>query len=143
MRPPGPIFYMPHLPPILVVDDDPEDTYFLRRALKNADIPNPVIGCGDGEEAVAFLESAAFGGQRPCLVFLDLKMARMNGFEFLAWIRAHTEFDDLKVIVLSSSRLEDDRVRALALGAHDYLVKFPPSSVLAPLVAGALANCSL
>lgn len=128
-------------PPILVIDDEPSDTYFLRRALKAAGIPNPVIGCADGEEAVSFLEGAKFGGQRPCLIFLDMKMPRMNGPEFLAWIREHAEFADLKIIVVSSSDLLEDRTRALALGAHDYLLKFPAPAELASAVAQALADC--
>lgn len=131
---------MPSHPPILVIDDEPTDTYFLRRALKQAGIPNPVIGCGDGEEAVTFLESAKFGGQRPCLIFLDMKMPRMNGPEFLAWIRDHTEFADLKIVVLSSSNLQQDRERAMGLGAHDYLVKFPQPVELAALVGNVLAD---
>lgn len=131
---------MPSHPPILVIDDEPTDTYFLRRALKQAGIPNPVIGCGDGEEAVTFLESAKFGGQRPCLIFLDMKMPRMNGPEFLAWIRDHAEFADLKIVVLSSSNLPQDRERAMGLGAHDYLVKFPQPAELAALVGNVLAD---
>jgi CheY-like chemotaxis protein len=133
---------MPSPAPILVVDDEPTDTYFLRRALKQAGIPNPVIGCADGEEAVSFLESAKFGGQRPCLIFLDMKMPRMNGPEFLAWIRGHAEFADLKIIVLSSSARPEDRSQALALGAHEYMVKFPTDRELATNIAGALADCT-
>jgi CheY-like chemotaxis protein len=133
---------MPEYSPILVVDDEPTDTYFLRRALKDAGMPNPVIGCGDGEEAVAFLESAKFGGQRPCLVFLDMKMPRMNGPEFLKWIRAHSEFDELKVVVLSSSDRPEDRAQAMALGAYDYLVKFPTAAQLSVSIADALADCA-
>ncbi len=128
--------------PILVVDDAPDDTYFLRRALKQAEITNPVIGCSNGEEAVSFLESARFGGQRPGLVFLDLRMPRMDGFEFLRWLRSHIEFADLKVIVLSSSPLDEDRIRAAELGCHDYVVKFPPAEVLGRMVATALADCA-
>lgn len=133
---------MPNPPPILVVDDEPTDTYFLRRALKQAGILNPVIGCSDGEEAVTFLESARFGGQRPCLVFLDMKMPRMNGPEFLAWLREQPEFDELKVVVLSSSALASDREKALSLGAHDYLIKFPPPADLAAVIEHALADCA-
>jgi CheY-like chemotaxis protein len=133
---------MPSHPPILVVDDEPSDTYFLRRALKEAGIPNPVIGCADGEEATTFLESAKFGGQQPCLIFLDMKMPRMNGPEFLAWIREHQEFADLKIVVVSSSNLPEDRAKAMALGAYDYLVKFPPAAELAATIAGALADCA-
>lgn len=133
---------MPSHPPILVVDDEPTDTYFLRRALKQAGLPNPVIGCSDGEEAVTFLESARFGGQRPCLIFLDMKMPRMNGPEFLAWLREQPEFADLKVVVLSSSALASDRERALALGAHDYLIKFPPPAELGEAIGHALADCT-
>lgn len=133
---------MPTHSPILVVDDDPADTYFLRRALKQAGIPNPVIGCGDGEEAIRFLEGAKFGGQRPCLIFLDLKMPRMNGFEFLEWIRAAEEFAEMKVVVVSSSDLPEDRERALGAGANEYLVKFPPPAKIAESIAGALAGCA-
>jgi CheY-like chemotaxis protein len=128
--------------PILVIDDEPEDTYFLRRALKGAGITNPVIGCGDGEEAVSFLEGAKFGGQRPCLVFVDLKMPRMDGFEFLAWVRSHSEFEDLKVIVISSSARTEDEERARALGAHAYLVKFPKPDVLVRELSSALVDCA-
>jgi CheY-like chemotaxis protein len=134
---------MQNRPPILVVDDDPNDTYFLRRTLKAAGIANPVIGCGDGQDAANFLESAKFGGQRPCLVFLDVKMPRMDGFEFLAWIRGHVEFADLKIVMLSGSDRAEDRARALALGAHDYLVKFPPPESLQQMITGALADCPM
>jgi len=129
--------------PILVVDDEPTDTYLLRRALRDAGVPNPVIGCGDGEEAVQFLEGAKFGGQRPALIFLDMKMPRMNGPEFLTWIRSHPEFSDLKIVVVSSSSLPEDRNQALALGASEYLVKFPPAPKLAQLVADALTGAPL
>lgn len=139
---PLPNFHMPSIPPILVVDDEPTDTYFLRRTLKQAGVPNPVIGCGDGEEAISFLESAKFGGQRPCLIFLDMKMPRMNGPEFLTWIRGHAEFADLKIIVVSSSARPEDRSQALALGAHDYVVKFPAAAELLPVINGALAGCA-
>jgi len=131
---------MPLSAPILVVDDEPTDTYLLRRTLKEAGVANPVIGCSDGEEAIRFLEGAKFGGQRPSLIFLDMKMPRMNGPEFLAWIRSHAEFADLPIIVISSSTLPDDRDRAMALGAYDYLVKFPPAAQLRDLVATALAG---
>jgi CheY-like chemotaxis protein len=131
---------MPSPAPILVVDDEPTDTYLLRRALRDAGVPNPVIGCGDGEEATEFLESAKFGGQRPVLIFLDMKMPRMNGPEFLAWVRSHPAFSDLKIVVVSSSSRPEDRAQALELGAHEYLVKFPPAPKLAQLVATVLAH---
>jgi CheY-like chemotaxis protein len=132
---------MPTHSPILVVDDEPTDTYFLRRALNQAGIPNPVIGCADGEEAVSFLEGAKFGGQRPCLIFLDMKMPRMNGPEFLTWVRDNPDFIDIKIVMLSSSALAEDRDRALSLGAQDYLVKFPAPAELASVIAHALASC--
>lgn len=129
---------MPSTSPILVVDDQPSETYFVRRALKAAGLSNPVIGCGDRGEAVAFLESAKFGGQQPCLVLLDLSMPRINGFAFLAWIRSQPELSQLKIVVLTNSSRDDDRDRAAALGAHDYLVKFPRADTLAATVATAL-----
>lgn len=126
--------HSPAIPPVLVVDDQADDTYLLRRALGKAGVKNPVTGCASAEEAIEFLTSAKFGGVKPCLVLLDINMPRMNGFELLRWIRSQPELKSLRVAMLTSSALDRDRERARAEGADDYLIKFPPAEKLAAVV---------
>lgn len=129
------------LPPILVADDESSDVFFLRRALLKAGVPNPIIGVADGEELLAFLNGATFGGLIPCALFLDIKMPRMGGFDALAAIRRHPSLAGLKVIMLTGSDLQADVDRAKDLGADAFLTKFPPPEKLATVLRdlGALA----
>ena len=124
----------PSLPPILVCDDESNDVFLLRRALMKAGITNPIIGVADGEELLEFLNGATFGGLIPCVLFLDIKMPRMGGFEALTAIRSHPSLAALKVVMLTSSDLPADLERARTLGADSYLVKFPTPERLAQVL---------
>lgn len=84
----------------------------------------------DGEQAIAYLtRQLPYTDDRlyPCpdVILLDLKMPKLNGFDFLKWLRAQSERDLhlLPVVVLSSSNLQEDVKKAYALGANSYLVK--------------------
>jgi CheY-like chemotaxis protein len=70
----------------------------------------------------------------PALLVLDLKMPRMNGFDVLAWLRRRPEFDELAVVVLSSSSLPEDIDKAQKLGADDCKVKCGDLHKLSKLV---------
>jgi CheY-like chemotaxis protein len=118
------------LPPILVADDDEDDTFFIERLIKKTGVPNPVRTFDDGSEVVNFL-----GGSRlstpagrlrcPRLLFLDLNMRGLGGLGFLEWARQQKELAPLTIVVLSNSNEPAIVARALELGAHRYLVKYP------------------
>jgi CheY-like chemotaxis protein len=113
---------------ILVAEDFEYDIVLLKLALQRANIANPIIVVRDGAEAVACLKGGgafADGGQFPVpgILFLDLKMPRMDGFQLLEWLQAHPQFHDLLVVVLTARCELQDINQAYALGAHSYLVK--------------------
>jgi CheY-like chemotaxis protein len=114
--------------PILIADDDANDIFFLRRAFTKAGLPVSVQDVPDGEKAIEYLSGLNSYADRaqfplPVLLFLDLKMPKINGFEVLEWLRTRSDLRNLKVIVLSSSGLQNDIQKAHALGAHDYRIK--------------------
>jgi CheY-like chemotaxis protein len=87
----------------------------------------------DGRAAVEYLSGAGAYGDRkeyplPSVVVLDLNLPAMPGFEVLKWMRNHPDFARTPVVVFSSSTREDDRVKALELGANAFVGK--PSSGL-------------
>jgi CheY-like chemotaxis protein len=111
-------------PSVLLVEDSPDDAYFFNRALRLACVPCSVTHVSNGREAVNLLVVAnATGAKLPDVIFLDLKMPVMSGFDVLEWLQQQSFASGLKVFVLSGSNQQDDRVRAQALGASGYLVK--------------------
>jgi CheY-like chemotaxis protein len=118
------------LPPILVADDDEDDTFFIERLIRKTGVQNPVLTFDDGTEVVNFLGGARLStpaGRLRCprLLFLDLKMRGLGGFGFLEWARQQKDLKALTIVVLSNSNESEVVARALALGAHRYLVKYP------------------
>ena len=114
--------------PILLADDDENDTFFLRRALTLCRLGNPLIAVHDGQEAVDYLAGVGPYADRgthplPGLFLLDLKMPKMSGFDVLVWLTTRPDFKELPVVVLSSSAEDSDIRRARELGADDYQVK--------------------
>jgi CheY-like chemotaxis protein len=109
---------------VLMVDDSVVDAMMVSEALISMqDVDLHVVH--SGAEALAYLhgEGAHFGAPRPRLILLDVGMPRMNGHETLARIRAEHEFDDIPVIMFSSSVLREDRDKAAARLATAYLAK--------------------
>ena len=111
---------------ILLVEDSPDDVFFFQRVLKKSGEECDYTHLADGGEAVELLESMArqeSSSSQSILMFLDLKMPVLNGFDVLSWIREKGFPHPLHVVVLSGSDDPRDRERAQALGAADYLVK--------------------
>ncbi|MCR6655740.1 MAG: response regulator [Opitutus sp.] len=130
------------LPPILIADDDADDQFLLRRALQKAKVENPIVTFNDGDDLLQFLTAGTAPeqshGAPPCLLFLDLNMPRMTGFDVLATL-AHAKLGrGLKTVVVSSSSREEDVERAKRLGASEYLIKFPGPETFGRIVADAL-----
>ena len=124
---------------ILLVDDNEDDLYALRRALKKAGIANPQQVVTDGQQAIDYLAGAGRFADRgqfplPFLVFLDLKMPFRGGFEVLGWIREQPALASMVVIVLTGSDETKVHQRAYALGARSYLVKPPQPADLRSII---------
>ena len=113
---------------ILLVEDNPDDVFFMGRAMKGAELTNPVQVVETGEEAVAYLSGEGeFADRakfpRPCLILLDLKLPGKTGLEVLEWFRAQEGSANVIVVVLTTSREPRDIAEAYRLGANAYLVK--------------------
>ncbi|HMF30703.1 MAG TPA: response regulator [Candidatus Lokiarchaeia archaeon] len=113
---------------ILLVEDNPDDVTLTKRALKKANILNELVVVRDGVEALEFLFGEGDYTERdisivPEVILLDLKMPRMNGLETLERIRADDRTKLLPVVVLTTSKEEQDIISSYDLGANSYIVK--------------------
>lgn len=123
---------------ILLVEDNEDDVFLMKRALKGARVINPLYVVEDGQEAVDYLGGTGKFADRenyplPAVVFLDLKLPYISGHDVLAWIRGRKDLDSLVVIVLTSSNESSDLSRCYALGANSYVVKPPTPEQLEEL----------
>ena len=123
---------------ILLVEDNEDDVFLMKRALQGARVVNPLHVVEDGQEALDYLSGNGKFADReshplPAVVFLDLKLPYISGHDVLAWIRQQKEFESLVVIVLTSSNEASDLSRCYALGANSYLVKPPTPDQLEDL----------
>jgi len=114
--------------PILLVEDNPDDEALTLRALKKNHIGNQIIVARDGAEAIDYLHAtgAHLGrdvAQQPAVILLDLKLPKIDGLEVLKRIRGNPLTAMLPVVVLTSSREDQDLVRSYSLGANSYVRK--------------------
>ena len=113
---------------VLMAEDDEHDIVATKRAWKKHQIANPLYIVQDGEECLDFLYrtgkySESSSTPRPDILLLDLKMPKMDGLAVLKRIREDKELHHLPVIILTTSKAEEDRVRSYELGANAYIVK--------------------
>jgi len=122
-------------PLILLVEDSPDDVFFLKRALRHAQVEADLRVVSNGREAQDYLSGdAPYADRRkhplPWLVLLDLRMPLMSGLEVLAWIRSRPDLSTLSVIVLTSSLEDSEMQRTFELGVVSYLVKPPTAEMV-------------
>jgi len=112
---------------ILLVEDDSGDVRLALEVLRELHMAERCVVVNDGEEAIDFLHARGAYSQRapgmPRVIVLDLKMPRVDGFEFLEQIKVDPRFKLIPVVVLTSSREERDVQRAYGLGVNSYAVK--------------------
>lgn len=113
---------------ILYADDDEDDRMLTRDALRESRLANTLFTVHDGEELVDFLKHRGkFADEakapRPDIILLDLQMPRKNGREALEEIKKDPELRRIPVVILTTSKSEEDIVRTYDLGASSYITK--------------------
>jgi len=109
---------------LLLVEDSPSDVRLVREALKATSIPVEITLARDGVEATDYLHQAEVGlADRPDLVLLDLNLPRKNGREVLAEVKSSPNLKRTPVLVMTSSRSDDDVTAAYSLNANCYIAK--------------------
>lgn len=113
---------------ILVAEDDPEDRQFTREAFQESHLANDLRFVEDGEELLDYLfrrgkYTDPASSPRPGLLLLDLNMPKTDGWQALEEIKADPAFDALRVIVMTTSKAEEDILRTYRLSAASFITK--------------------
>ena len=115
------------LKPILLVEDNPKDLELTLIALEKSQLANEVVIVRDGAEALDYLNIRGQYQNRPsgnpAVILLDLKLPKVDGLEVLRHIRENPQLLGLPVVMLTSSREEQDLLRSYELGVNAYVVK--------------------
>ncbi len=118
----------PHVVEILLVEDNPQDLELALRALRKANLTNRIHTVRDGAEALDFIfcEGEHAGRKiedRPKVILLDLKLPKVDGLEVLKRIKSDPRTKMIPVVVLTSSKEQNDVVESYQLGVNSYIVK--------------------
>jgi two-component system response regulator len=113
---------------ILLVEDNPDDEELTLLAFKKSNIANEMVVARDGEEALDYLFGTGTYAERdlsvmPTVILLDLKLPKVDGLEVLKRLRAHEHTRRLPVVILTSSREQQDVLESYNLGANSYIRK--------------------
>ena len=118
---------MTELKRILLAEDNSKDVELTLEALDECKLANEVVVVGDGAEALDYLYArgkyAGRNGNYPAVVLLDLKMPKVDGLEVLKTIKSDERLRSIPVVMLTSSREEQDLVKSYKLGVNAYVVK--------------------
>ncbi len=105
---------------ILLLEDDLVDVMTVKRAIKQLNISNELVVKENGEEGLNYLKAAE---DLPGIIFLDINMPKMNGIEFLQEIKKNDEWVQIPVIVLTTSKDQQDKLKTFKLGISGYMIK--------------------
>ena len=110
---------------IVVADDDPDDREMIVEALAKSHLNNPICCVEDGAELIEYLNGCTGHGaaRLPGLILLDLNMPRMDGREAIAEIRRSPHLCSIPIVVLTTSKAEEDIFRAYELGVNSFITK--------------------
>ena len=113
---------------VLYVEDEESDVLLMELAFRRAGLGQALQAVGNGQEAIDYLSGSGAYADRaqhplPRVVLLDLNLPLISGFEVLRWLKGQPGLGNLPAVVFTSSSREEDRLRALGLGASDYVEK--------------------
>lgn len=113
---------------ILLVEDNAGDAELINRTLRKVNLANHLIHVKDGEEALEFIfATGQFAGREkknmPKVILLDIKMPKVDGIEVLRQIKANSETKRIPVVIMTSSKEEQDIIRSYELGVNSFVVK--------------------
>ena len=118
---------MAELKRILLAEDSPHDIELILSALKEHHLTNEVVVVTNGAQALDYLcrrgDYASRTNAHPVVVLLDLKMPKVDGLEVLRTIKSDPDLKRIPVVIMTSSREEQDLVRSYDLGVNAYVVK--------------------
>jgi CheY-like chemotaxis protein len=112
---------MRSLRPILLVEDDSVDAMTVKRAMKDLNVSNPLVRVTNGEQALEYLRNST--NAKPCVILLDLNMPKMNGVEFLKIAKADDRLKCFPVVILTTSKADQDRFECFNCSVAGYIVK--------------------
>lgn len=105
---------------ILLLEDDIVDVMTIKRAIKQLNISNELVVKENGEEGLEYLKNCS---DLPGIIFLDINMPKMNGIEFLEHIKQNKEWAQVPVVVLTTSKDQQDKLATFGQGISGYMVK--------------------
>jgi CheY-like chemotaxis protein len=113
---------------LFLIEDNPSDIDLTRRALEKGGVANTVIVAEDGQEALDYLfgEGTPAGpgfGELPTLILMDLKLPKVSGFGILRRLREDPRTKTVPVVILTSSKEQEDVIKGYDLGANGYIRK--------------------
>ncbi len=106
---------------IIAVDDDPDDRDMIEMALSETKLPTRLELLQDGESLMQHLQDTT--KPVPDMILLDINMPRMNGLEALAQIKQHPRLKTIPIVMLTTSKTQDDITRSYQLGCNSYISK--------------------
>ena len=110
---------------ILLVEDNPGDVMLVEEALSDSKVRNRLHVVSDGEQAMEFVrrQGEHAGAPRPDLILLDLNLPKESGREVLREVKTHPDLKTIPVVVLTSSKSDDDVINSYELHANAYILK--------------------
>ena len=112
---------------ILMADDDPDDRLLTKEAFEENRLKNPIYFVEDGEQLIDFLKHkngyTPENAPRPGLILLDLNMPKLDGREALAKIKSDPKIKSIPVIILTTSKADEDIIKSYNLGVNSFITK--------------------
>ncbi len=121
---------------LLLIDDDTDDTDLFREALEEVDASMQLHCSENGEEALFLLKET----DKPEIIFLDINMPRMNGWECLKRLKSNDTYKDIPVIMYSTSSHQHEINRAINMGALSFITKPHSYGELINMLKGVIAK---